>query len=492
MTETDVKIWDRFELVVDHPHSYKDPYRDVTLAAEFRRPNGEKVVFWGFFDGGTTWRVRFMPDQTGDWAYRAAFSDGGKVISGKFTCVESDIPGALSVSPEKPQWFQHRSGKPFFVRSFHVGDCFFSANLTPEKRAIFLDWAQRQGYNMLSIASHYLNRSEPGRGQGWDTPRLWPLNAREFHRAEVILDDLAKRRMVVFPFAGFFGRGSNYPTAPADQELYIRYVIARFGSYWNVLFNVAGPEPLLEKKPFMSKDEINRLGRLIRSLDVFHHPITVHNRTGDDQFIDQDWLTFTTLQGPKTTDVRVLSEGIRRNIHPHRPLYAQETLWSGNKYHPNYSDDQLRKNAYVIHFSGGFLNFIDNGKPDPEHVGDSSAGFSGSLDLADCCQWRHDIIRNVWDFLESMEIFKLQPDLEAVDNGYCLSEEGKRYLVYLPSGGSVKLQAPVGHYRAQWIDGRDTSIRSAAIPCSPGNSISSPEGGDDWLLLVEGEGSMQR
>ena len=48
---------------------------------------------------------------------------------------------------------------------------------------------------------------------------------------EAILDDLARRRMIVFPFAGFFGKSSNFPRDPADQELYVCYTLARIGCY---------------------------------------------------------------------------------------------------------------------------------------------------------------------------------------------------------------------------------------------------------------------
>ena len=44
-----------------------------------------------------------------------------------------------------------------------------------ERRVAFFDWVEAQGYNMLSVASHYLNRESEGRGEGWDTPDLWPL-----------------------------------------------------------------------------------------------------------------------------------------------------------------------------------------------------------------------------------------------------------------------------------------------------------------------------
>ena len=115
-----------------------------------------------------------------------------------------------------PLWFGYKGGNHVLLRSFHVGDRFFAINwddpANPNDgnlRALFLDWAQAQGYNMLSVASHYLNRNDSGRGEGWNTPDLWPLNAAEWRKMEVILDNLSGRRILVYPSAGWFGKSSD-------------------------------------------------------------------------------------------------------------------------------------------------------------------------------------------------------------------------------------------------------------------------------------------
>jgi hypothetical protein len=458
------------------------------LDVTYRRPDGSMVRFWGFYDGGTLWKVRFMPHQIGTWQYEAVFSDGAPGVVGHFTCVESGLPGMLSADAQNAIWFGYRGGGHALIRSFHVGDKFFAENWPHAERLAFLDWARDQGYNTLSVASHYLNRDQPGRGQGWKTPALWPLNAAAFRKLEALLDELAARRMVVFPFAGFFGRASDYPAQPREQERYIRYLLARLGPYWNILLNVSGPEPLLQSKkqdPLMSKADLNRLGQLIQALDVFGHPLTVHNRTGDDAFKDAPWLSFGTLQGPKTVDLGALSDGLLRNHHPNKPLYAQETLWSGNKFHPDYTDVQLRKNAFVIMTSAAALNFADNGGPRPTQVGTSSSGFSGTLALSDRRQQRHDILKRVWDFFESLPLYRLRPRQDLVSAGYCLAQEGEQYLVYLPNGGMVDVAVGDGPYAVWWINAQDTSDRQSGGQTYDGRRLVSPSDGDDWLLHLE-------
>jgi hypothetical protein len=476
-----------FEALVENTKEYANPYMDVTLKVTYTKPDGSVVDFWGFYDGGVTWRLRFMPDQVGEWEYKANFSDGTPGINGSFTCVDSHIPGMLSKDELNPLWFGFKGGNHCLVRSLHVGDGFFASNCSDSRRREFLDWTQTQGYNMLSIASHYLNRNSHGRGQGWDTPALWPLDASEYGKLERMLDDLSDRRLMVFPFAGFFGRMSNLPTDHKDQEHYIRYILARLGSYWNILFNVAGPEPLLRPQDYqdaVTMPDINRLGNLIKFLDVFGHPISVHNKTGEDPFRDEDWLSYGTLQGPKVTDLSKLNAGLLKSHHPTKPLYAQETLWSGNKNHPDYTDEQLRKNAFVIMMSAAALNFADNGGPNPGDIGDSSSGFSGSMELSHRRQARHDIIKEVWDFFETIPFYRMSPRQELVSAGYCLAEDGVRYLVYLDSGGSVNVKTGNGKHRVQWINAQDTSDRRDGGITADGENLMAPDDGDDWLLYL--------
>lgn len=470
--------WERWELRVSGIRAVRDPYRDVTLDVTLTRPDGSQVKWWGFYDGDGIWRIRFLPDQVGVWRYKAAMSDGSaKVQDGWFECVSSALPGMLCVDDSNPIWFGHQGGAPVQLRGLHVGDRFFADNWPHAKRVEFLEWAKDQRYNLLSVASHYLNRDADGRGRGWQTPKLWPLDAAEYQRLETMLDNLAARRIAVYPFAGFFGQRSNYPREPADQELFVRYTLARLGAYPNVLLNVAGPEPNL-KDAWMSDTDVQRLGRLIRGLDPFGHPLSVHNRTGDDPYRDSDWTTYGTLQGPKTTDRKKLSRGLLESHHAAKPLLAQETLWSGNKHHPDYSDDDLRKNAFVIVISGATLVFGDM-------AGDSSSGFSGTLDLKDRRQLRHDIVRRVWDFFDSavIPLGRLRPRQDLVDAGYCLAEPGKTYLVYLEDGGTVSVNVAPGSYQVAWINARNTADQRDGGPTSDGRGLTTPDL-SDWLLLL--------
>src|SRR4051794_25953020 len=63
----DVEQWGRFELVLKGP-SDGNPFVNVELSATFTQGR-KQVRVSGFYDGDGTYRVRFMPETTGEWAY---------------------------------------------------------------------------------------------------------------------------------------------------------------------------------------------------------------------------------------------------------------------------------------------------------------------------------------------------------------------------------------------------------------------------------------
>jgi hypothetical protein len=505
MTHDKVPQWGIFEQSVEHCRDFADPYRGTTLLTEFTAPDGEPFPFWGFYDegkNGRTWRFRFMPDRPGEWTYRAWFTEedrrGGRigcggeegvVVTGRFICTASDLSGPVCRHDGNPIWFGFRGGSGH-LRSLHVGDRFFASNFPAEKRTAFLDWAGSQGYTMLSVASHLVNRQTPGRGAEWDTPALWPLHAAEYRRLEAILNDLADRRMVAYQFAGLFGREGFYPTAHRDQHLYIRYIMARLGPYRNLLFNVAGPEPVLRGNPYMPKSEVDRLGHLIQRYNTFGHLLSVHNATGADAYFDEEYTTYVTLQGPKTRDREVLGETILRNHRPDRPLLAQETLWPGNTVgHPPYSDDDIRKNGCVLLMSAAAINFGD-------FDGNSSSGFSGSLEPEDRVQRRHDIIKGVWDLFEEFPYRAMSPRPDLCEGGHLLCDAGRRYLVYVtgddPETDGVRMVLSPGAYTGEWIDPcnptdrRGVTVRTAESETEGDAVVEMPLPQDgDWFLFLE-------
>src|SRR5271170_3859087 len=80
-----VAKWEIFELSLQGP-STGNPFIEVELAATFVRGT-RSVVADGFYDGAGKYKIRFMPDEEGEWTY--ATRSGAPELHGKtgvFTC----------------------------------------------------------------------------------------------------------------------------------------------------------------------------------------------------------------------------------------------------------------------------------------------------------------------------------------------------------------------------------------------------------------------
>ena len=389
-------LWGCFETVVTNARSYDNPFEDVTLDVKLTKPDGTIVNFWGFYDDSPApagvWRIRVMPDQTGTWHYETRFSDGTGQTSGSFLCVGASSgavspaqaragvscawpPGLVLPYKNNPIWFGFKNGRAVLVRSLLVGDRFLAdsdnavtkQSWSPAQRSAFLDWAQKQGYNMLAVPDCFQNENAQGRGRGWNTPVLWDAKRQQpdcgaYRRLETVLDDLAERQMLVYPIGGFLSRSPNFPANEAKQDLYIRYTLARLGCSWNLLLNVDGPSAL----------KIPDFGTQVRK--QFQNEFAAVNPQA---------VICRELEGPAATNLSLLSRFVLQNRDEIRPLYAFDALWPGNNRHPQYTPTELRKCAYVLMMSGATINFADMN-------GGFDSGLSGTLDLKQKVQSRHD------------------------------------------------------------------------------------------------------
>ncbi|MDO1450149.1 DUF5060 domain-containing protein [Rhodocytophaga aerolata] len=469
--------WDRFEASLTNKTAYKNAYRDVTLNVTYTKPDGSKVNFWGFYDGNSTWRIRFMPDQLGKWTYKATFSDGSPGKSGSFTCVASSIPGMISKDETNPRWFGYKGGKHILVRSFHGGPPLLAYNFSDTKRKSFLEWVDRQGYNMLSVNNF--------QETGYNIPDLWPLDARAYRQIEKVLNDLAARKILFYSFGGLLPRDEKIPTTHKDEILLVRYYLARLAPYWNILLNVSGSEANYDN--YISSSKVSRVGAELQKRDVFKHLIGNHNKDGDDPYRHKTWVGFSTLQ-VEITDLYALNAFLLKNHTGTKPVYAQENLWPGNTLQParGYSATTIRKHAWVHMLSATTLNYGDMD-------GKNYSGFSGSLNLADKLQARHDIVDKVWDFMETLPFYKMNPSQRLVSKGFCLAQPGQQYLVYLPARGAVSIAVEPGKtYAVRWINGQNPlQDQRSGGTTTTGKNLASPRDGDDWLVYLTVDNSSQ-
>src|SRR3972149_5170238 len=72
-----VPKWSVFEIPFTASGTYANPYTETNISAVFQGPNGLEKTVCGFWDGGTTFKIRFTPTAEGTWSYQASSSDAG-------------------------------------------------------------------------------------------------------------------------------------------------------------------------------------------------------------------------------------------------------------------------------------------------------------------------------------------------------------------------------------------------------------------------------
>jgi hypothetical protein len=77
-----IHVWETQELAFTAKNSYKNAYTDVTVWVDLSGPNFKKRVY-GFWDGGDTFRVRFVATQPGAWSWRSGSNPSDPGISAK-------------------------------------------------------------------------------------------------------------------------------------------------------------------------------------------------------------------------------------------------------------------------------------------------------------------------------------------------------------------------------------------------------------------------
>lgn len=114
-----IERWDTCEISLTASDEYENPFQDVELTGTFAHgQSGEAITVNGFYDGGSTWRIRFMPLELGTWSYTTKSSDPGlNEKSGEISCIEPTQPYLHGPLHAKGYHFFHADGTPRFLIS---------------------------------------------------------------------------------------------------------------------------------------------------------------------------------------------------------------------------------------------------------------------------------------------------------------------------------------------------------------------------------------
>lgn len=521
-----VPKWERFEQTFESGTTYANPVQEATLVVTFTSPSGKSRKAYGFWDGGSAWRVRFSPNETGAWKFKTTCSDAANKglhdQAGEFNCVAATGKtrwtqhGPLRVSPDG-RYLMHEDATPFLW----LGDTAWNGALlsTPEDWATYIKTRAGQKFTAVQFVTTQWRAAPEG-----DATKTLAYTGKEkiaiqpgfFQRLDARLDALSEAGLLSVPVMLWAINGGSNPqvnpgvSLPVDQAVLLgRYMLARWGAH-PVAWILAGDGDYRGEKA----ERWKQIGRGIFG-DLPHGPVTLHPGGMQwvwNEFKDEPWYDFVGFQSGHGDDDKALKwliEGPPAEDWarlPHRPFINLEPAYEAHIAYQSkqpISADFTRRalcwsllsvpTAGVTYGGHGVWGWDDGTKPPTDHPGSGTPQpWQKALQLPCATQVKH-----IHDFLSTNEWWRLQPAPAFVVNNPGKDKPGKFIAVgrtlqkdvmiaYVPEDRTVeiKLDALPPSPQISWFNPR-TGETSAAVGVVTTDTCQFPSPAEgDWFLLM--------
>jgi hypothetical protein len=298
-----VELWGVQEIALHSSRHYDNPFREVTLTAEFSCA-GEQVNVAGFYDGDSVWKVRFMPQQMGNCKFETVSNDpeiNGQ--SGSFEVTAPDTSNHGPVHVAKTYHFSYSDGTPYFL----LGTTLYNwLNRDEALQRQTLDTLSHSPFTKVRFGLfpkwYAFNHEEPGIYPYVETsPRKFDLdrfNPRFFQSVEGRIAELEKMGIEadIILFHPYDHLGFAAMDADHD-DAYIRYVMARLSVFRNVWWTMANEYDLFDPKmtPGLKVKDWDWMFQTLEASDPYHHLRGIHNMA-DWYDHSKPWITHAIIQ----------------------------------------------------------------------------------------------------------------------------------------------------------------------------------------------------
>ncbi|MCK5135908.1 MAG: DUF4038 domain-containing protein [Bacteroidales bacterium] len=482
-----VSIWNRFEIRLESEQDYTNPlYAVRSFYAVFTAPSGRAQKINGFWDGEKVWKIRFMPDETGEWSYFTHCSDttngGLHSRSGSFECTlnssQHRIYAKGRITRESGNYhLNYEDGTPFFW----VGCTAWNGGLksTPEEWNHYLEQRSENGYNVIQlVATQWRGCDQNSQGDvAFTGSGRISINPRFFQHFDDKMDRVNEYGHVaglVLLWALPFGRGRDLSPGYylPDQEaiLLARYMVARYGGH-HVVWILGGDGKFFGEL----EDRWKFIGRQVfrddpPGLATLHpHGISwLGEIYGDEEWFDIDGYQSSHGTGKRHVNFinQTIAEGWKKNSP--KPVINLEPCYE--QIRNAIFEDDVRNACYwsvfaappsgITYGADGIWPWIRNGEKPLNHsyttgvsTWDKSIELPGSKQIGYLGSFMNKFAW--WNLLPAQGLLLEQPGEEDFRRHLSVlkSIDQQQILVYFPQKQDVRLFLPSGsNYQGAWFN----------------------------------------
>jgi hypothetical protein len=289
--------WGLQEIVLHAEKEYGNPFKEVQLHCSFVS-GSETVSVTGFFDGNSTWKVRFMPPKEGSWTFKTRSNEPS--LDGKAGEFEAVAPGKDNHGPvqvAKRFHFSYADGKPFYPLGTTTYVLF---HFDRESQVRTLGTLSATAFTKTRILVMPFSSLIPG-------PCPFERNASGeidsdrydvefFRRYETGLLDLQALGIEadLILFHPYDAKGTFSRMDEAHDKDFIQYATARLAAFRNVWWTLTNEFDLYPQ--FGIEKNWRALGECLAECDPYRHLRGIHNSCVGFYDNSEEWITHVILQ----------------------------------------------------------------------------------------------------------------------------------------------------------------------------------------------------
>ncbi|MBX2816227.1 MAG: DUF4038 domain-containing protein [Saprospiraceae bacterium] len=518
-----VTIWNKAEFDFRSNREYDNALYDVRdFSMTLTSPTGRELTVPGFWDGGLVWKVRFMPDEVGDWQAITSCSDEsndglhGQVLTFEVLPNERTdhlrLHGAVTVR-KGDYHFSHADATPFFWTACTAWNGALKS--TEEEWQHYLTRRVDQGYNTIQYVTTEWRGAEAnaeGVKSITGSGRI-QVNPEFFKRIDQKTDAINAKGLLAAPVVLWaLPKGDGRHLSPGyylpneEAVLLARYIVARLqgnhvcwllGGDGNYLGELEGRWKYIGKEVFGN---------------IHHAPVTLHpggHRWIGDVYQMEDWYDIYAYQSSHSNrkgTVDWITQGpMAHSWHllPPKPIINMEPNYEEMRFELDAEDVRNASYWSILATPLSGITYGANGIwPWIQEVGDTienhfnpvgrfhtpwreSIEFPGSQQVGHLARIFMEL---PWTALRpAQSLLHQQPGISSFNHfiSVAATPDQSCVIAYVPRGDQIRLRITDQQQRsAEWINPRTAERLSVPIKLDGGLCSFDPPEDSDWILLL--------